>query len=342
MTAVELAAVVNGIAPAIKTYVAHSTKSLAERIAGLESRAAIPGPRGEKGDPGGIDTASVESLRAEIATLRQELQDARSSTAVAMQNAVDIAVAKALATISVPKDGRDGRDVDHAAVDLMVSTHVQRAVAALPVPVDGKSVGVEDVAPLIEAEVRKAVASIPPVAPPVGVKSALIDRAGHLIVTLTDGSAHDAGEVVGKDGKPGEKGLVGDPGSNGLDGKDGAPGRDGTLENLKVMFDGERTLTFCFKDGTPIEGGAIVAPWTIHRGLFVPGKEYDRGDAVTWGGSTWTATAKTKATPGESGDPSRAWVLSAQRGREGKVGKKGDPGERGPRGEVGPQGRSAY
>jgi hypothetical protein len=82
---------------------------------------------------------------------------------------------------------------------------------------DGKSIAIDDVAPLIAAEISKHVASIP--APKdgkdgrdgTGISNAAIKRDGSLMVTLSNGQAIDIGPVVGRDG---------------VDGRDGSPGRD--------------------------------------------------------------------------------------------------------------------
>lgn len=126
---------------------------------------------------------------------------------------------------------------------------------------------------------------------------------------------------AGRDGMPGRDGMLGLPGEKGIDGtpgRDGAPGRDGTLENLKAVFDGERTVTLCFKDGTPIEGGQIIFPVQIQRGVYVDGKSYEPGDVVTWGGSQWHANEPTSMKPG---DGAKAWTLIVKRGRDGRDGK---------------------
>src|SRR5690606_9881059 len=69
----------------------------------------------------------------------------------------------------------------------------------------------------------------------VGMAGGLIDRSGHLILTLTDGTTRDMGLVVGKDG---------------ADGRDGAPGRDGFgFDDMAVKYDGERTITFRWARG---------------------------------------------------------------------------------------------
>lgn len=126
--------------------------------------------------------------------------------------------------------------------------------------------------------------------------------------------------LAGRDGVPG---APGPPGEKGLDGLAGQHGRDGTLEQLKVLFDGERTVTLCFKDGTPVDGGVIKFAVDLYRGVWVEGKAYERGDGVTWGGSEWHANEPTTSKPG---DGSKAWTLKVKRGRDGKDGRDGaDP-----------------
>ena len=68
----------------------------------------------------------------------------------------------------------------------------------------------------------------------VGIAETLIDRAGNLILTMTDGTAKSVGMIVGRDGVDGLKGVAGDPGRdgqdghNGRDGEKGIDGQDGT------------------------------------------------------------------------------------------------------------------
>jgi hypothetical protein len=57
---------------------------------------------------------------------------------------------------------------------------------------------VDDVAPLIDERVKAAVAAIPPAKDGVGLASAMIDRDGELVVTLSDGKQQKLGVVVGK------------------------------------------------------------------------------------------------------------------------------------------------
>jgi integrin beta 3 len=136
--------------------------------------------------------------------------------------------------------------------------------------------------------------------------------------------------------------VPGPAGARGLDGKDGAPGlngkdgRDGTLEGIKILYDGERTFTLCFKDGTPIEGGVITFDGLLlDRGVYQHDRPYVRGDVVSHGGSLWIAQEPTSAVPGGRGDgvPARAWRLAVKAGRDGR------PGPAGPKGADGRPGR---
>lgn len=126
----------------------------------------------------------------------------------------------------------------------------------------------------------------------------------------------------GRDGLPGVPGVQGEKGLDGAAGANGQDGRDGTLENLKVIYDGERGLTFAFKDGTPIEGGAIRLPMMLYRGVYQDSKAYEPGDVVTWAGSTWNANEATTTKPG---DGAKAWTLVVKRGRDGKDGRDAEP-----------------
>lgn len=55
----------------------------------------------------------------------------------------------------------------------------------------------------------------------VGISGVSINSVGHLIVSLTDGTVTDVGNVVGKDGVNGTNGTNGKDGTNGVDGADG-------------------------------------------------------------------------------------------------------------------------
>jgi hypothetical protein len=52
----------------------------------------------------------------------------------------------------------------------------------------------------------------------------------------------------------------------------------------------------------------------LHRGVYKPGHEYERGDVVALDGSTWAAAEDTRAKPGTGPE----WKLIAGKGRDGR------------------------
>lgn len=110
---------------------------------------------------------------------------------------------------------------------------------------------------------------------------------------------------------PGRDGMHGRPGTPGEPGRDGA-----SIESLSVGKRSARSheLTIRMTDGSvsthEIKFDGMVIDADVHR----PGESYEKGDAVTHGGSYWIAKADTNGTPGKSDD----WRLAVKRGRDGK------------------------
>lgn len=282
-----------------------------------------------------------EALEPWIASAVQKVRDELVQT-------LGTQVEKAVAELPKPKDGKDGKDVSPEDVEALIVLHVERAVKALPVPQDGRSVTVEDVAPLVVAEVAKAVERIP--VPQngkdgIGLAGAVIDREGHLVLTLSDGTAKSLGLVVGKDADPEDVTRLVQEAVNRIprpkDGEPGQPGQNGTLESLKVERTGDRSWRFVHKNGDPIEGGEFTAPIVLDRGVWDQQKAYEHGDGVTLGGSFWIAQSDTNSRPGTI-EGSKSWRLAVKKGGDGRIGPKGDKGDVGPRGEKGIDGRNHY
>jgi hypothetical protein len=87
--------------------------------------------------------------------------------------------------------------------------------------------------------------------------------------------------------------IPGPAGKDGQNGKDGAPGKDG-----EPGRDGLAGLSF--------------------EGVYQEGKSYDKGNLVTWAGSSWHCNEPTTTKPG---DGSKDWTLMVKRGRDGKDGQ---------------------
>lgn len=82
------------------------------------------------------------------------------------------------------------------------------------------------------------------------IKSVTINDEGRLIITYTDGTTEDAGNVVGADGKDG---------TDGEDGADGKPGKDGRgIESVTTNDRGE--VIVAYTDGTTDNLGLLVGP----------------------------------------------------------------------------------
>jgi len=136
---------------------------------------------------------------------------------------------------------------------------------------------------------------------------------------------------AGRDGRDGAPGAKGEAGSDGRDGVDGLG-----FEDFDMAYDGERTYTFQWRCGERVKTFKARGPFVIDRGVYRPGTPYERGDAVTHGGSLWIAQKDDPTgKPGESED----WRLAVKKGRDGRDGEKGERGAAGERGLPGLDGR---
>lgn len=137
----------------------------------------------------------------------------------------------------------------------------------------------------------------------VGLADAVIDHKGALVLTMSDGRTKELGVVIGK---------------NGADGAPGKDGRDGfSLEDFdaEVMDDG-RTVRLKFDKGDYAYSVELGFPVMIYRGVYEAGREYERGDTVTWGGSLWHCDAKSTTAKPDSSE--KHWTLAAKKGRDGR------------------------
>ena len=100
------------------------------------------------------------------------------------------------------------------------------------------------------------------------------------------------------------------------DGKDGRDGVDGLgFDDLSVDHDGERRIALKFTRAGICKEFAVELPVVLDRGVYKPDSEYQKGDAVTWGGSLWIAQKDGPASkPGEDS----GWRLAVKKGRDGK------------------------
>lgn len=219
-------------------------------------------------------------------------------------------VEEAVGAIPAPQPGKD---VDMDAVALQVTETVERILAGWERPENGTSVTVEDVRPLIDGEIAKAVAAIPVPKDGCGIKELLIDRAGNLVATMDDGRMKDLGPVVGHNGVDVDMGAVERAIAEKVAAipipKDGVDGVGFDDMSCEIRDDG---VYLVWEKGEVIKEARLPVP--IDRGVWKEGT-YKQGEAVTWGGSLFIAQKDTTTKPETPGSD---WRMAVKRGRDGK------------------------
>lgn len=290
------------IAPMLKEEVAKAVAALPPPVDGRDGADGAPGRDAPSLDElSGVIASEVEKAVSAIPAPKDgkdgfDGADGRDAPTIDdLSPIISEAVAKAVAEIPIPKDGQDGRDgKDGASVDDMTPTimeAVAKAVSEIPVPKDGRD-GIDGKDGADGQDGRDGVS----------LAGALIDRKGNLVVTLSDGTTRDLGDVVGKDGVPGT------PGKDGVDGVG--------WDDMDASYDGERTVTFRWQKDERVIVREFVMPVVLDRGVFKQGEAYAAGDGVTWAGSFWIAQEETNEKP----DSGKGWRLAVKRGRDGKDG----------------------
>lgn len=248
--------------------------------------------------------------------------------------------------------GAQGKDGSSVAVDDVLPTlkaHVDEFLATIPAPANGKDGeqgpqgekggpgdpgerGPQGEVGKDGAPGEKGVDGAPGKDGRSAVKF-LVDQGGELVGTFSDGTVERLGVVKGSDGK---NGAPGRDGKDGRDGVDGAAGRDGAdgfgFDDLDFEHDGARGFSFKFVRGDKVKTFNFTVPAMIYRGVYASTGEYERGDVVTFGGSTWHCNDNTADKPD---GVNKAWTLVVKKGRDGKDGVAGEKGERGAEGRPG-------
>jgi len=241
------------------------------------------------------------------------------------QTALCARIDLAVAGIPVPKDGvdgkdgRDGKGVDAEVVRAIVASEVVFAVEQIQVPKDGKD-GL-------------------PGAPGKDGRDGRDGKDGRDGNDGIDGAAgRDAAEIeivaidVGRSYQRGSfaqyrGGLIRafrrtDPITNaGLEACGWNVVVQGILEEREEVLDEGRRIkrTTIYTDGREMVREFKTA-CILYRGVWREGT-FERGDTVTWGGSSWHCEETTTDKPGDS----RAWRLMVKEGRPGRDYKAPEP-----------------
>lgn len=162
------------------------------------------------------------------------------------------------------------------------------------------------------------------------IRDAIAAAAGSLDARMTALERREP--VAGKDGAPGPQGPAGSPGKNGLG-----------FDEFDVALDADlRTFRVKLALGDRVFEKTFALPVVLDRGVWLRGKTYEPGDAVSYEGSLWIAQVETAGQPGTTKD----WRLAVKHGRDGREGKSGPAGPAGKDGrdgldltQVGPDGK---
>lgn len=194
MDLIEQEALLDDVASVVKQAIQASVSPLFDRISALEKQVA-DAAKPKEIDVEGIVGLAVKAIAPEIAGIRADIQAVQAKADTAAELSRPDAIAEIVKSYERPAFSADMQ----AAID----DAARKAISELPTPENGKSVTVEDVQPLILAEVEKAVGaiSIPVPKDGIGLAGAIIDRSGNLVVTMTDGSTKELGPVVGREGR---------------------------------------------------------------------------------------------------------------------------------------------
>lgn len=288
------------IVAAVKDVLQREVAPLKAEIAGLRSKLAElearPVDLSETVKAAYVDE-QTSALRSEVAELKALVEAIPEPVETPdVKSLVEAEVAK----LPVAKDGEPGRDGKDADPEV-IRTMVAEAVAEIPRPEPLPAPTLTDLAPMVDEAVQRAFSGLPAAKDGVSLAGAIIDRAGNLVVTLSDGTTRELGPVVGKDGDPG---------------RDGEPGPAGfSLDDFDITRPDERTMILAFTRGDRTDTYEIGLSAFLDKGVFKDGQDYETGDGVTWGGSYWLAQEATKERPGEG---STAWRLAVKRGANGK------------------------
>jgi hypothetical protein len=272
--------------------IAKAVEPLKLRIADLEKQIAeMPAPKdgsdGKDGDTGrdGKD-CDMEAVKALVSDLVKSIP--------APVNGKDGAPGKDGASVTLadvmPTLEQAIKSVKEEAIE--EGRKLMEAFKALPIPKDGRD-GIDGIDGKDGTPGEKG-------ADGAGVSDLLIDRAGELIATMTDGRMKNLGPVIGKDGR------------------DGADGKDGfSLESFDLEYI-EETHEIRIKAACGDRSKEVRFPAGGIRpaGYWRDGSKAKAGEVFTHDGSAWVAKCDTSARP----DPANKtdWVLLARKGRDGE------------------------
>ena len=315
------------VVSAVRAHVDKSMAPIVARIEAIERKLA---------EPAAVDGDDLDAVKSDVESLRKAIADLPAPVAPELPD-IPAMIAEAVAAIPAPENGKDadpevirqmvaeavaevppakdGADADMEAVAAQVKELVDTTLAGWERPQDGKSVTVEELRPLVDESVQRAVSGLPVAKDGVNLAGAMIDRDGNLVLTLSDGTMKELGVVVGADGKGVDMAAV----ERSIVEKVAAipkpkDGTDGVGFDDMDLVETDEGIVLRFTKGDVVKDFRL--PVVIDRGVWKEGA-YRKGDGCTWGGSFWICQ-EDGAT--DKPDAGKSWRLAVKRGRDGKDG----------------------
>lgn len=262
----------------------------------------------------------LESIVKDISdSIQQTLNDFRKSFEARVDAKLK-ALSDRLESLPVPKDGEDGKSV---SID-DVLPELQKMLAAIELP---QPASIEDIKPIIDAGIAEAIKALP--APDISEIFNRVDDAIKSIPAPKDPDPVPTVEQVAgaMEGMFSKWALDFERKADNVlqraidkiplpkDGKDGRDALD--IEDFELSLnDDNRTVTLSLKRGETAVEKSIKLPVILDRGVFSEDSTYEKGDAVSYGGSLWISQKDApEGKPGTGED----WRLSVKRGRDGKT-----------------------
>jgi hypothetical protein len=286
-----------------------------------------PGPRGQDAPP-----VDVEALAQKVLALVPKPKDgdpgppgARGKDAEPIDT--EAVIKAVLAQVPVPKSGEPGpKGVDAPAVDTeaLAASVTEKVLAQIPPPIhgekgkDGKDIDLATVHSLIQAEAIKAVNALPRPEPgrpgPKGDRGMDGKHASEIdwLPGIDESMAYPKGSCAIHRGGTIVAYRTTDPVVAGdLEAAGWLISQNGIQSIAEDMAPDGRTrvTSYLMTNGKSLVT-EVKTYQQIPRGTFSEGKEYDRGDVVTWDGSSWHAEKSTRDKPGRSD----AWRLMVKKG----------------------------
>ena len=248
---------------------------------------------------GALVKEATAPLLSRIDQLEKQLGAINVPTAAEAAALIDLdAVAKSAAAL-VPK-AENGTSVTVDDVRPLVDELIAKAVSALPAPEKGKDADMD----ALKAHVGELVKGIQPATPlPVPSVEEIAGTFERRFSDLTLSWERQARDTFEKaaDRMPKPK-----------DGRDALALEDFDL----ALADDGRTVTVKMQAGDTVIEKSVKIAAVIDRDTFKHDRAYEKGDGVSYGGSFWIA--KCDAPKGVPGSGETDWRCAVKKGRDGK------------------------